>query len=150
MNGITIGKLAKKAGVSIDTVRFYERRGLIEEPARTESNYRLYKEEDAERLRFIKRAKDLGFSLSEIKELLALRHNPTASKSEVKQRTELKIRDIRQKIQDLSGILAALEHLSESCDGLGPVSDCPIIKAMDEQDDHAHHHNNHHAHHHKN
>lgn len=143
MNTMTIGKLAKEAEISTDAIRFYERRGLIAEPARTLSNYRVYPVEDATRLRFIKRAKDLGFSLSEIKELLAIRHDPSASKSEVKERTESKIRDIRQKIVDLSRILGALAHLVNACDGHGPVSDCPIIEALDEPHGEEHHHQNH-------
>ena len=76
MKNMTIGKLAKEAGISTDAVRFYERCGLIPEPARTASNYRVYPAEDAVQLRFIKRAKDLGFSLSEIRELIAMRHDP--------------------------------------------------------------------------
>lgn len=143
MKSMTIGKLAKNAGISTDAIRFYERRGLIAAPARTSSNYRVYPAEDAARLRFIKRAKDLGFSLSEIKELLAIRHDPSASKSDVKERTESKIRDVRRKIVDLSRILGALEHLANACDGHGPVSDCPIIEALDEQHGEGHHHQNH-------
>lgn len=140
MKNMTIGKLAKMAGISTDAVRFYERSGLIAEPARTISNYRLYPVEDAARLRFIKRAKDLGFSLSEIKELLAMRHDPSASKADVKKRTEIKIRDIKMKIADLSRILGALEHLNKNCDGHGPVNDCPIIEALDDQHNEEHHH----------
>ncbi len=135
MNGLTIGKLAKRARVSIDTVRFYERQGLIAPPPRTESNYRLYPEAEVRRLRFIKRAKALGFSLNEIKELLALSNNPGATKADVKQLTEAKIEDIRQKITDLTRILEALEHLAGRCDGHGPVSDCPILKAMDSDEE---------------
>ena len=131
MNGLTIGKLAKKAQVSIDTVRFYERLGLIKPPARTPSNYRLYPEDEVRRLRFIKRAKALGFSLNEIKELLALSSDPKATKADVKRMTEAKIRDIRQKIADLTQILHALEHLAGKCDGHGPIVDCPILKAID-------------------
>jgi Hg(II)-responsive transcriptional regulator len=130
---MTIGRLAKNSGVSIDTVRFYERRGLIAEPHRTPSNYRVYPEEDVTRLRFIKKSKELGFSLSEIKELLALRSGSSASKADIKQKTENKIKDIRQKIKDLSRILTALEHLAATCDGQGPISDCPIIGALEEQ-----------------
>lgn len=134
MNGLTIGKLAKQAGFTIDTVRFYERRGLIAEPARTASNYRVYPEEDVARLRFIGRAKALGFSLNEIKELLALQHDPHATKADVKTRTEAKIENIKVKIQDLTRIVAALEHLADSCDGHGPVSECPILDALDTND----------------
>jgi len=130
MNSLTIGKLAKNAGVTNDTVRFYERYGLIEPVSRSESNYRLYKEEDAARLRFIKRAKTLGFTLNEIKELLALSHDPHATKADIKMRTEQKADDIRQKIADLSRILSALEHLVEICDGHGSLKECPILKSL--------------------
>ena len=142
MKGLTIGKLAKKAGLTIDTVRFYERRGLIDEPARTPSNYRMYPEEDIALLTFIKKAKSLGFSLNEIKELLKLQHDPGASKSDIKEWTEIKIREIRCRINDLARILSALEHLVVSCDGDGPVSECPILGALtgDMEGSEHHHH----------
>lgn len=135
---MTIGKLAKQAGVNVDTVRFYERRGLIDEPFRTQSNYRVYPKEDVVRLRFIKKAKDLGFSLSEIKELLTIRCSPSASKADVKRQVEVKIKDIKQKITDLSRIMNALEHLAAECDGHGPISDCPILRALDDYDSEFH------------
>ncbi len=134
MNGLTIGKLAKKAGVGIETVRFYERQGLIAEPPRTASNYRLYPENDANRLRFIKKAKNLGFTLNEIKELLSLRHDPKASKADAKHRTLKKIEDIQQKIHDLSRMKEALESLAEACDGHGPTSECPILEALEAEE----------------
>jgi len=137
---LTIGKLAKKADVSIDSIRFYERRGLIAEPMRTESNYRVYPLEAADRLKFIKKAQKLGFSLGEIQELLDLRHNLAVSKADVKAKTEEKIRNIRGKIQDLSRMLKALEQLDESCDGHGPIVDCPILKALANDDSHKCHH----------
>ena len=137
---LTIGKLAKKTDVSIDSIRFYERRGLIAEPMRTESNYRLYPLEAADRLRFIKKAQQLGFSLSEIQELLDLSQNPTASKADVKSKTEEKIEDIKSKIQNLNRILKALEQLDKTCDGHGPVSECPILKALASDDSHECHH----------
>lgn len=142
MNGLTIGKLAKQAGLTIDTVRFYERRGLIEEPARTKSNYRIYPEEDVVRLTFIKKAKSLGFSLNEIKELLTLQHDPEASKADIKKWIEIKIREIRCRIKDLSRILSALEQLAVSCDGHGPVSECSILEALtgDSEGTEHHHH----------
>ena len=131
MEGLTIGKLAKKAGVSVDTVRFYEGRGLIAEPERTASNYRVYPVDEVARLRFIKRAKVLGFSLNEIKELLVLRHIPGGTKDEVKARVESKIAEIKHRIADLGRILAALERLNKSCDGHGPAEECPILEALD-------------------
>ncbi|MDO9508716.1 MAG: heavy metal-responsive transcriptional regulator [Thermovirgaceae bacterium] len=143
MTGLTISRLARMAEVSIDTIRFYEGRGLIAPPPRTDSNYRMYPEGDAARLRFIKRAKELGFSLCEIKDLLALQHDSRASKSDVKLRTEEKARSIRQKIRDLTQILETLEHLVAACDGHGPVSECPIIEALSFSDETEplHHHN---------
>ncbi len=130
----TIGKLAKKAGVSIDGIRFYERRGLLAPPARTKSNYRLYPADAASRLRFIKKAQKLGFSLNDIEELLALSHDPTASQADIKHKTEEKIEDIRNRIQDLSRVLQALEQLNECCDGHGSVGECPILKALAKED----------------
>ena len=137
---LTIGKLAKRSNVSIDSIRFYERRGLLAEPARTESNYRRYPLEAAARLRFIKKAQSLGFSLDEIKGLMDLQHDPAASKADVKERTEEKIRTIQEKIQDLTRILAALEQLNESCDGRGPTEECPILEALATDDGQGCHH----------
>ncbi len=90
---LTIGQLAKSAGVGVETVRFYERKGLLAEPNRRPSGYRQYDEEVVNRLRFIKRAKELGFTLAEIKELLSLRRNPTTTCADVKRRSEEKIDD---------------------------------------------------------
>ena len=134
MDGLTIGRLAKQVGIGIETIRFYERQGLIEPPPRTESNYRLYPTEEAARLRFIKRAKNLGFTLSEIKELLFIRHDPNATKADIKNRTLNKIEDVKQKISDLTRIKMALEHLASSCDGHGPLEECPILEALDSDD----------------
>jgi len=131
MKQLTIGKLAQDVGVSTDTIRFYERCGLLPEPARTKSNYRLYPEKDILRLKFIRRAKALGFTLNEIKELLALRHDHRATKEEVKLLTEEKIEDVKNRIADLEGILVTLEQLAATCDGHGPADDCPILAAMD-------------------
>ena len=133
MNGLTIGKLSKMAGVTNDTVRFYERYGLIAPASRSKSNYRLYREKDALRLRFIKRAKALGFTLNEIKDLLVLSQDPEATKADIKERTEQKAQDIRNKIHDLSRILSALEHLVETCDGHGSAKECPILKSLTDE-----------------
>src|SRR5919199_5139981 len=94
MAALTIGQIARRAGVGVETVRFYERQGLLEEPARKESGYRQYPEDVVARLRFIKRAKELGFSLKEIKELLALRVDPATTCAEVKARAQAKVADI--------------------------------------------------------
>lgn len=140
LHSLTIGKLAQKAEVSIDSIRFYERRGLLAEPTRTEANYRVYPLEAAGRLRFIKKAQKLGFSLGEIQELLELSHDPATSKADVKRKTEEKIADIMAKIEDLSRILKALEQLNDQCDGDGPIGECPILKALADDDGHACHH----------
>jgi Hg(II)-responsive transcriptional regulator len=137
---LTIGKLAKIANVSIDSIRFYERRGLIAEPVRTESNYRVYPLEAADRLRFIKKAQQLGFSLAEIQELLDLSHNPTASKADIKSKTGEKIEDIKARIKDLTRMLKALEQLDGTCEGHGPITECPILKALATDDSHECHH----------
>jgi MerR family copper efflux transcriptional regulator len=131
MNGLKIGRLAKQVGIGIETVRFYERQGLIEPPPRTDSNYRIYPEEEVARLRFIKRAKNLGFTLNEIKELLFILHNPNATKADVKDRTLANIKEIQEKISDLTRIKTALEHLASSCDGHGSLDECPILEALD-------------------
>ena len=135
MNGLTIGKLSKMSGVTNDTVRFYERCGLINPVGRSESNYRLYRAEDANRLRFIKRGKGLGFSLNEIKDLLAITQDPKATKADIKARIDTKAKNIKQKIRDLSRILEALEHLGDTCDGHGSVDDCPILEYLMQDED---------------
>jgi len=130
MKGLTIGKLARQADIGIETVRFYERQGLIAPPPRTESNYRVYPAEEVARLRFIKRAKALGFTLNEIKELLALSHDPHATRADIKERTLAKIEDVDRKIRDLTRIKEALVHLAMECDGQGSLEGCPILAAM--------------------
>ncbi|WP_321365591.1 heavy metal-responsive transcriptional regulator [uncultured Desulfuromusa sp.] len=131
MNGLTIGKVAKKAGLGIETVRFYEREGLIKPLARSASNYRLYADEGVIRLRFIKRAKTLGFTLREIKELLLLRADPGATKGDVKAQIEEKIIDIDERIKDLQHIQRTLKALDSCCDGHGSTDDCPILAALE-------------------
>src|SRR5919106_6046 len=101
MGGMTIGQVAKHAGVGVETVRFYERRGLLDAPPRRASGYRQYSPDVVRRIQFIKRAKDLGFSLREICELLSLRVDPDTTCDEVKQRAEAKIADIKTKLRDL-------------------------------------------------
>src|SRR5215468_10396737 len=94
MRPLTIGQVARQVGVGVETVRFYERQGLLEQPARRESGYRQYAEDVVARLRFIRRAKELGFSLKEVAELIALDADPATSCGDVKQRAEAKIADI--------------------------------------------------------
>jgi MerR family mercuric resistance operon transcriptional regulator len=128
---MTTGQLAKIAEVNIETVRYYEKRGLIPKPRRRESGYREYPEETVERIRFIKHAKELGFSLKEIGELLSLRLDSETPCSEVKERARLKLRDIEQKIATLRKMKKALKELTDVCSGKGPASQCPILDALE-------------------
>ncbi len=131
---LTIGQVAKRSGIGLETVRFYERKGLIEEPPRTDSGYRQYPEEAVGRIRFIRRAKELGFALKEISELLSLRVDPDTTCADVREQTELKIADVEEKIRALQTIKTALEKLAVSCTGSGPASECPILEALDSQE----------------
>ena len=132
MPELTIGEVAKRAGVHVETLRYYERRGLIEEPPRTSSNYRMYPLESVRRIRFIKRAQELGFSLEEIGELLSLRATPKAHCGDVRRRAEAKLDDIDEKMRDLRRMKKALSSLVVQCSGRGPISECPILEAIDE------------------
>jgi MerR family mercuric resistance operon transcriptional regulator len=133
MKTMTIGQVARAAGVGVETVRFYEREGLLQEPARKESGYRQFTDDVVARLRFIKRAKDLGFTLKEIKDLLALRVDPETTCAEVRERARAKIADVETKIVDLQRIKKALVKLRTSCRGSGPTSECPILDALDKE-----------------
>ena len=128
---MTIGKVAKETALGIETIRFYERQGLIPDPPRRPSGYRQYPAETVARLLFIKRAKELGFSLKEIAEILKLRVDPETSAGAIKQRVEEKIRDVEGKIGSLRRMKKALVELDESCCGSGPTSECPILDALD-------------------
>jgi Cu(I)-responsive transcriptional regulator len=130
MQTFTIGQVARRAGVGVATVRFYERQGLIAAPARGPSGYRQYAEETVCRLSFIRRAKALGFSLREIRGLLALRVDPTMHSGEVKARAQAKIIAIEEKIRTLMRMKAALVRLTTVCDGYASVRDCPILEAL--------------------
>ena len=134
MKPLTIGQVARRADVGVETVRFYERQGLLQEPARKESGYRQFTEDVVARLRFIKRAKELGFSLKEIKELLALRVDPETTCAEVKSRAQAKIVDVEAKILALQRIRKALVKLTTVCRGSGPTSECPILDALDKEE----------------
>jgi len=132
--GLLIGKVAHSAGLAVDTVRYYEREGLLEKPARSAAGYRHYRPEVVARLRFVRQAKDLGFSLSEIKELLALRVAPGKSCADVRARAEAKIADVEQRIASLMRMKRALAKLASSCSGRGPTSECPILEALETRD----------------
>lgn len=133
MKPLTIGQIARQAGIGVETVRFYERRGLLAGPARTASGYRQYTADAVVRIRFIRRAKELGFTLKEIGELLALRLDVNTSCAEVKGRANAKIADVEAKIEDLQRMREALSKLVASCGGHGPVSACPILDELDKE-----------------
>ena len=130
-----IGELATRAGVPVQTIRYYERRGLLPEPERRPSGYREYGSATIERLRFIRRAQELGFTLAEIGELLALRLDPRTPAAAVKARAEAKIADIDRRLHDLERIRHALVHLAGRCQGgRGPAGDCPLLDALGQID----------------
>lgn len=131
MKALTIGRLAKKVNVNIETIRYYERRGLIPEPPRSESGYRHYSQDSAARIRFILHAKELGFSLKEISELLSLRVDRYKTCNDVKRMAAIKIADIEKKIRVLQDMKNALMKLKAECNGRGPVGECPILEALE-------------------
>lgn len=126
---LTIGRLARRAGVGIDTVRFYERARLLPEPGRTASGYRTYGDADVERLRFIRRAKALGFSLEEIAELLALSAGK-GGRAAVKALAARRLGDLDRKIAELTVMRDTLAHYARRCSGQGALEGCPIIEAV--------------------
>lgn len=132
MKAFTVGQVAKRAGVGIETVRFYERHGLLDEPERRESGYRQYGDDDVAVLRFIRRAKRLGFTLKEIKALLALRLDGSATRSDVRGQATAKVEDIEAKIRDLRRMRDALAGLIAVCHGDGPATGCPILEALND------------------
>ncbi len=130
MERLTVGELAKLAEVNSQTIRYYERQGLLPKPPRSESGYRVFPAESIERIRFIKQAQELGFSLNEIKELLALRVNPFSTGADVRELAQAKIADIEAKIKTLSAMKKALTELTATCKGNGSASECQCLKKI--------------------
>lgn len=135
MGSLRTGELAARAGVGIEAIRFYEREGLLPEPPRTTSGYRQYSDDAVARLRFIQRAKELGFSLKEIAELISLRLDGKASAARVRARAEARMRDIERKIHDLARMRDALSQLVCVCSGRSNTSGCPILEALGAPED---------------
>jgi MerR family copper efflux transcriptional regulator len=131
MDGLTIGEVAEQTKVHIETLRYYERRGLVAKPPRSISNYRRYPENVVPRVRFIKRAQELGFSLNDIKELLALRAAPEIGCAVARAHAEAKIQEIDNKISSLTAMKEALSTLVAQCSGEGPLTDCPILESLE-------------------
>lgn len=130
-DALTIGKLARHGGVNIMTIRYYERRGLLPAPARSASGYRLYADDAVRRLQFIRQAQLLGFSLTEIQDLLSLRMQPGTTCADIRMRAKEKISAVEKKIEDLERIKSALARLASACRGKGPTAECPILEALE-------------------
>ena len=130
MTAMTIGRLAARAGVNVDTIRYYERNGLLPAPARRASGYREYALADIERLRFIRRAKDLGFTLAEIGDLLSLSTERGSDMRRVKRKAEERLEQVEFKIKELQRVRRGLKTLIAACPGRGDLDGCPIMAAL--------------------
>lgn len=130
---LSIGMLAKQAGMTIDTIRYYEREGLIAPPARRASGYRDYAPDMVGRLRFIRRAKDLGFTLVEIAELLALASQGERDMAGMKFAARTKLGLVEEKIRELQRICKGLKRLIDACPGHGDLATCPIVNALNQE-----------------
>ncbi|HET9440289.1 MAG TPA: MerR family transcriptional regulator [Longimicrobiales bacterium] len=127
---LTVGKLASAAGVGVETIRFYEKRGLITQPVRRTSGYREYSDSDVVRLQFIKRAQGLGFTLKEIGELIQLEQDSRARCSDLQDRTEEKIRAVDEKLAELARMRSELVKLARSCAPDAPLAECQLMNCL--------------------
>ncbi len=130
MATLRTAEVAEQAGVNIETLRFYERKGILPEPPRRPSGYREYPPETVERVRFIKRAQELGFSLREVQDLLDLRQMERVKAGRVRKVAEAKLEEIEHKIRDLEAMRLSLSELLCACDGQKPITSCPIIESL--------------------
>jgi Hg(II)-responsive transcriptional regulator len=131
MGALTIGALAERAGVGVETVRFYERRGLVRRPPRPRTGYRAYPEDTVGRIRFIRNAQALGFTLQEITALLQLRVTAGTSCAAMRSRAAAKLADVKQRLADMNRIRGALQKLVAACPGRGALISCTILEALD-------------------
>ncbi|MBX3743540.1 MAG: heavy metal-responsive transcriptional regulator [Akkermansiaceae bacterium] len=127
-HAFTRTSLARAAGIGAETLRFYEQKNLVKAPERNASGYRIYGQDDLDRLQFIQRAKGLGFSLDEIRELMTLTGNIRTPRRKVRQFAKARLQAIRQKIEALNAMEQALGALIGKCDGKGPLKGCPIAE----------------------
>ena len=128
---MTIGKLAKASGVGVETIRFYERKGLIKRPSRQAGAYREYTADEAARIRFIKRAQELGFTLREVKELLEIQSKRRVTGAQVRGKAEEKIQEIQEKISDLKQMESSLRKLAKVCgEGEQAIRECKIFECF--------------------
>ena len=125
------GELAEKGSVNPQTLRYYERTGLLPVPPRLDSGYRLYPESSVSRIRFIKRSQELGFPLAEVKELLALRVDKHRDRGEVRKIAKARLNEIEARIHSLETMRSALQHLARTCHGAGPADECPILTGIE-------------------
>ncbi|MBU42911.1 MAG: heavy metal-responsive transcriptional regulator [Spirochaetaceae bacterium] len=134
-NGVTYttGKLARRAGVNLQTIRYYERSGLLPAPERNESGYRQYTENALVRIRFIKKAQTLGFSLKEIQELLRLRADENSQCKEVRELVASKIEELSERIIELKNAQATLQGLLKETDDATPAPECPFLVELEKQ-----------------
>ena len=133
LNGMLIGQVAQTTGLSIDTIRFYEKQSLVPQPQRTSARYRVYDERDVERLRFIGRAQNLGFSLQEIRELLAIAASQGDGCSHVLELVAAKVVQVKEKIAELKRIESQLQNAQKRCNAalVGSCNaKCPVLKAL--------------------
>lgn len=130
---LLIGDVAHEAGVNIQTLRYYERRGLLPAPKRSRSGYRQYGDDAVRLVTFIKRAQELGFTLREIEELLKLRAPGAKRRDAARATASAKIRDIDDKMRDLAAMRAALVSLVEACTCSGESASCPILEALEKK-----------------
>jgi len=135
MSLLSIGQVASRTGVTVEAVRFYEKQRLIEAPRRSDAGYRLFPEEAVKRVRFIQRAKDVGFTLNDIAEVLALRREPGTSCTDIKLRATQKIEEVDRRIQELHRIRDALSRMVRNCSGRGSLNHCPILEELDPEED---------------
>lgn len=129
---IQIGVVAKRSGIGVETIRYYEREGLIPLPERSPSGYRRYSESVVKHVQFIQHAKTLGFSLKEIGELIALKNTPGSTCKTVRSTAVEKVADIQKKIDALENMKIALTPLIDQCQSDNPIAECPILNAIDD------------------
>lgn len=132
MRPFTIGWVARAAGVNVETVRYYERRGLIARPSARDGAYRAYPPEAVNRIRGIKRVQKLGFSLDEIKELMTMRANAEAKCGDAGAQAERKMAEIEEKIRTLQAMKRSLRQLADACRMEAPIAECPILRGLGE------------------
>ena len=128
---LRISDVAERGGVNLQTIRYYEREGLLPEPPRLASGYRVFPETAVQRVRFIKLAQELGFSLAEIRELLSIQVDPRKDCSDVQRLARAKVRDIEEKIRTLESMNRVLTKLADACPGCGPSNECPILESIE-------------------